>query len=81
MSSGEPRPRILPMEMKLAITHASAGTVQNLMRKIQALCFSYDRDKGYVLRVNRIILGVTLVFAISFAGVLMLRGRKPKVTG
>ena len=81
MSSGEPKPRILPMEMKLAITHASAGTVQNLMRKIQALCFSYDRDKGYVLRVNRIILGVTLVFAISFAGVLMLRGRKPKGAG
>ena len=81
MSSGEPKPRILAMEMKLAITNASAGTTQNLMRKIQALCFSYDRDKGYVLKVNRIILGVTLVFAMGFAGVLFLRGRGQKTVG
>jgi len=76
----EARPRILPMEMKLAIIDATAGTPRTLMKKVQALCFSYDPSgKGYVLQVNRLILAVTVGFVLVFGSFLIMFKSKKKV--
>jgi protein SCO1/2 len=69
---GLPQPQLLPMEMKLAILDATAGRPRTLMKKIQTLCWSYDPvNKGYVLAVDRVILGITVLFVAVFGGLLL----------
>jgi hypothetical protein len=64
--------------MKLAILDATVGRPRTLMKKIQALCWSYDPvNKGYVLAVDRVILGITVLFVAVFGGLLLFsKGRR-----
>lgn len=65
-----------PADLKLAVLDASQGRARSFMGKIQTLCYTYNPDsRGYVLKVNRIILGITLVFALAFGAVLLIKGR------
>ncbi len=66
--------RIGHAELELAVIDASEGRARSFMQKIQKLCYSYDpAGRAYVLKVNRIILGVTLMFAIVFGGFLLFK--------
>jgi protein SCO1/2 len=65
---------INPAELELAVIDASEGRARSFMQKIQKLCYSYDpAGRAYVLKVNRIILGVTLLFALAFGGFLLFK--------
>jgi protein SCO1/2 len=71
---------ILGMELKLAVIDASVGRPANLIHKIQRLCFSYDpAGKSYLIKINRIILLVSLIPLMFLAGYLMIRpkGKQP----
>lgn len=66
-----------PADLKLAVIDASEGRARSFMQKLQNLCYTYDPDaRGYVLQLNRIILGITVVFAMGFGGFLLLKGRR-----
>ncbi len=72
--------RINPADLKLAVIDASEGRARSFMQKIQKLCYSYDPEgRAYVLKVNRIILGVTMLFALAFGGFLVFKktARRP----
>jgi protein SCO1/2 len=63
-----------PADVKLAVLDASAGRARSFMQKIQALCYTYDpASRGYVLQLNRVILGITILFIVVFGGFLILR--------
>ena len=66
-----------PMDLRLAVEDTSAGRPRTLIRKITALCFAYDPvGRAYVLKVNRIILAGTLLFALAFVGYLALKRKR-----
>lgn len=74
---------INPAELELAVIDASEGRARSFMQKIQKLCYRYDpAGRAYVLKVNRLILGVTLLFALAFGGFLLLKktGHRPAKT-
>lgn len=63
-----------PADVKMAVLDASEGRPRSLMHKIQALCYTYDpASRGYVLQLNRVILGITVLFIIGFGGFLLFR--------
>lgn len=63
-----------PADLKMAVIDASEGRARSFMRRVQALCYAYDPvSRGYVLQLNRIILGLTVVFVMGFGGFLLLR--------
>lgn len=63
-----------PMDIRMAVEDTSAGHPRSLIRKLTQLCYAYDPvGRTYVLKINRIILGVTVIFALVFAGYLVLR--------
>ncbi len=65
-------------DFELAVIDAAEGRVRSFMKKIRRLCYTYKpENQAYVLQVNRIILGVTLLFVV---GILMFLGifRKKK---
>jgi protein SCO1/2 len=63
-----------PADVKMAVLDASEGRARSFMQKIQALCYTYDpASRGYVLQLNRVILGVTVVFVMVFVAFLLLR--------
>lgn len=56
-----------PADLEMAVVDASEGRARSFMQRIQRLCYSYDPEgRAYVLKINRIILGVTLAFAAVF---------------
>ena len=60
--------RFNPADLKLAVVDATEGRARSFMQRIQKLCYSYDpQGHGYALKINRVILGVTLLFALCFA--------------
>lgn len=66
--------RLNPAELKLAVIDAKEGRARSFMQKIQKLCYAYDPEgRAYVLQVNRLILGATLLFATGFGAFLLLR--------
>lgn len=70
-----------PADLKMAVVDASTGHARSFMRRIERLCYSYDPEGNvYVLKVNRIILGLTLLFATAFAGFLAFKGTRGKAT-
>jgi protein SCO1/2 len=76
--------KILPADLKMAIMDASEGRVGTFMAKLERLCYGFDTDaETYVLKVNRLILGVTLSFVAVFGAFLLLFRRKarPAVAG
>jgi protein SCO1/2 len=69
-----------PADLELAVVDASQGHARSFMQKIERLCYSFDPEgRAYVLKVNRIILGITLVFVLLFVFFLILKkpARKP----
>ncbi len=73
--------RINPADLKLAVIDASEGRARSFMQKIQKLCYSYDPEgRAYVLKMNRIILGVTLLFAMAFGGFLVFKKTAHRLT-
>jgi protein SCO1/2 len=63
--------RFNPADLKMAVVDASEGRARSFMQRIQRLCYSYDPEgRAYVLKINRIILGVTLIFAGAFGAFL-----------
>ncbi|MDF1564061.1 MAG: SCO family protein [Deltaproteobacteria bacterium] len=66
-----------PLDVRMAVEDAAVGRPRPLMRKIQQLCFAYDPvGRAYVLRTNRIILAVTMLFAFGFGIYLVTRKRR-----
>lgn len=64
-----------PADLKMAVLDASQGRARSVMQRIERLCYSYDpQGQAYVLRINRLILGVTLLFATTFGGFLLFKG-------
>jgi protein SCO1/2 len=71
--------RFNPAEMELAVLDATQGRSRSLMQRMQQICYAYDPEgQTYVLQINRIILGVTLVFALGFVAYLLRKGAARK---
>jgi len=74
--------RFNPADLEMALVDASEGRARSFMQRMQRLCYSYDpAGRAYVLKVNRIILGVTLLFAGLFGVFLVsknLTRKNPK---
>ncbi len=71
--------RFNPADFEMAVIDAAEGRARSFMKKIRRLCFSYQPNShSYVLQVNRIILGLTLLFVAIFVVYLLVfrRGRK-----
>jgi protein SCO1/2 len=63
-----------PADLKLAVIDATQGRARSFMRTVQALCYTYDpASRGYVLQLNRIILGITVIFVMGFGGFLLFK--------
>ena len=68
---------ILPTDWKLAVTDATSGTARSFIQQVQRLCYSYNpQAQSYALKIDRIIMGVSLLFVGAFAVVLLVRRRK-----
>jgi protein SCO1/2 len=69
-----------PADLKLAVVDAKEGRARSFMQKVQRLCYSYDpKGRTYVLQINRIILGVTVVFVLAFVPFLLRKRPAKKV--
>lgn len=67
----------LPADLEMAVRQAAQGRVQPTIPQWLQYCFSYDpQSRGYVLSVTRLAGSFVFVAAISFAAVLLIRGRK-----
>jgi len=63
-----------PADLKMAVIDATQGRARSFMRTVQALCYAYDPvSHGYVLKFDRIILGITMLFVVGFAGFLLFK--------
>ncbi|MCP4706989.1 MAG: SCO family protein [Planctomycetes bacterium] len=70
----------LPADIKLAVLDAKEGRARSFMEKIQRVCYTYDPvGKKYFLRINHIILYVSLFLAVSFALFLTWQGKQRKL--
>ena len=70
-----------PADLELAVADATVGRSRSLIQRVQTLCFAYDpASRGYVVRFNRVVLSVTVLFVLGFGGFLLLRKgkRRPK---
>lgn len=68
----------LPFDLKLALVEASEGKIGPTIAKVVRFCFSYDpKANKLVFNMLRVTGTVTLLFALSFAAFLILKGRKP----
>jgi len=69
-----------PADLKMAVIDASEGRARSFMQKVQTLCYTYDPEsRGYVLQLNRIILGITIAFVAVFGGFLLLTNSRRKL--
>ncbi len=67
----------LPAQLEMAIRDASEGRSRSFIDVIQRLCYARDpAGRGYVLRLNRIILSVTGMGLLGILGFVFLR--RPK---
>jgi protein SCO1/2 len=79
--------RFNPADLELAVVDATEGRARSFMQSIQRLCYSYDpAGRAYVLQINRIVLGVTLLFVAAFgvflsSRTLFRKGAKSQPTG
>jgi protein SCO1/2 len=70
---------ILPAHVKMAILDAAEGRARSFMQQIARLCYSYDPEgKTYVFKINRLVLGVTVVALGIFLIYLLAFRRKGK---
>jgi protein SCO1 len=69
--------KLLPAHMQMAIQDAANGQPRSFMQTIQRLCYAYDPEgKTYIVKVNRIVLAVSLVTLGAFVGYLLTIGRR-----
>ena len=69
---------INPAEFKMAVIDAQKGIPRDIMQMVRKICSTYDPEsRSYVLAVNRIILGVTVLFLLIVGGALLIR-KSPK---
>ncbi len=65
-----------PADFELAVVDATEGRSRSFMRTLQRLCYSYEPDShAYVLKVNRIIFGATLIMVLGFVVFLVMLKR------
>lgn len=63
-----------PADLKMAVIDATEGRARSFMRTVQAYCYAYNpASRGYVLQLNRIILGITVLFVLGFGGFLLFK--------
>jgi len=68
--------RILPANFKMAVLDAAEGRPRSIVQRLQKLCYAYDsKGQTYVLKVNRIILLVTLPLIAVFLCYLLFSKR------
>jgi len=66
--------RFNPADLEMAVVDAAEGRSRSFMQKVERLCYAYDPEgQAYVLKVNRIILGLTLVFVLLFVVFLVIK--------
>lgn len=66
--------RMNPADFKMAVLDAQKGFPRSVIQTVQKLCYTFNPDsRTYVLQVNRIILGVTMVFVLGFGGFLFIK--------
>ena len=74
--------RFNPADLKLAVIDGAEGRARSFMQNLQKICFSYDPEsRTYVLQLNRIILGITILFVALFGGFLAYMGSRRQATG
>lgn len=68
-----------PADFKMAVIDAQHGMPRSVMQAVKKLCYTFSPEsRTYVLQVNRIILGFTLLFVLGFGAFLLLKpGAKP----
>ena len=68
--------KINPVELELAVADARIGRQGSFMQTIQEICYSYDpASQRHTLRIDRIILAVTGLFAAALAVNCVRQGR------
>jgi protein SCO1/2 len=68
-----------PFDLKMALAEASQERTGPTIRKALLLCFSYDPEsRRYVANVTRIGGAATLLLALIFVVVVLLRGKRDK---
>lgn len=74
-----PGTQMTTVDFTMAVVDAAQGNARSFMQKMRRVCFAYDPEsRGYVVRVNQIVLGVTTVVVAGFAAALYFMGRKVK---
>jgi protein SCO1/2 len=72
----------LPMDLKMSIMEASAGTVGPTIAKVMRFCFSYDpRNHKFVFNILKVTAIVTLSVAFGLVFYLIMAGRKRRAAG
>ena len=67
----------LPFDLKMALLEASEGRVGPTIGKVARFCFSYDpKGRKYVFNTLKVTGIVTILFALSFVGFLIVRGKR-----
>jgi protein SCO1 len=79
--------QVSPVEMKMALLDAAAGRSQSFMERqsfmgqVKGFCFASDpQGRGYVLRINNIILLATLLLTAAFVAFLVVKGRARRLS-
>ncbi len=63
-----------PADFKMAVLDAREGRPRAIIQALQKLCYTYNPEsRSYVLQINRIILGLTVLFVIGFGFWLLVR--------
>ncbi len=67
----------VPLDVRMALVEASQGRIGPTISKLARFCFSYDpKGKKLVFNTLKVTGTVTLLFALTFAGFLLLKGRR-----
>lgn len=68
--------KINPAEMELAVVDARIGRERSFIQGLQQLCYAYDpAAQRHTLRIDRIILALTGLFAVTLAVYSIRQGR------
>ncbi|MCP3984490.1 MAG: hypothetical protein GY723_08870 [bacterium] len=68
--------------MSMAILDATKGAPRTLIQRVQKICYAYDPEgRNYVIKVNQIVLYVTLFGVGVFVVVFLIIRRRPRKPG
>lgn len=69
----------LPFEWKMALIEAAQGKIGPSINKVLQFCYSYDPEgQGYVLNITRVMGAMTIMVALIFLLVLLVKSKKKK---